>query len=268
MTEPSTDRYVINSVLRACAILRLLAKDGEALRLGKIASALDIDRTTAYRIVVTLEQAGFLERKPDTKEYKLGVGAFEVGSAYQRSTDLHSVARPIMVELSRQVQESVHWAILSGDKAVCIDRIESPRGLGTTSKIGRASALNAGSVGKVLLAFQNDEVQEGLLKNSTLNRFTEKTITSVEHMREEIAGIRTRGHCVSMGEGEEDMACIAAPIFNHARQIVAGLSVGGPIHRFAEEDFKIQTIAEVKRAARQISEKLGCPEMPDKQNAA
>ena len=263
----STDRYLINSVARACAVMRLLAKEGGPLRIGKIAEGLGLDRTTAYRIVVTLEHSGFLQRNPETKEYALGIGAFEVGSTYLRSMDLHSVARPIMIDLSARVQESVHWAVLSGDKAVCIDRIESPRGLGTTGKIGRASPLNAGSVGKVLLAYQPDEAREHMLATVALHRHTASSITTPERMRQEITAIRAQGFCISMGEGEEDMACVAAPIFNHARQVIAGLSVGGPIHRF-DDEFKKLAVAEVTRAARRISGKMGCPEVPGEQNAA
>jgi len=238
------------------------------MRISAIAQALEVDRTTAYRIVNTLQHAGFIERNDSTKEYKLAVAAFEVGSAYLRSTDLHSIARSVMFDLRGRIQESVHWAILSGDKSVCMDRIESPRGIGSTGKVGRAAPLNAGSAGKVLLAFQAPDVREKLLESSCQKRFTANTITSVQRMRSEIERIRSGGFCVSLGEGEEDMACIAAPVFNHAGQIVASLSTGGPIHRFSEKEFQTQAISEVKKAARLISEKLGCPMSPNAQDAA
>jgi len=268
MTDDTSDRYLINSVTRACNVMRMLAKEGDGLRVGKIAKRLGIDRTTAYRILVTLESNGFLERNSDSKEYKLGVGAFEIGSAYLRATDLHSIARPVMIELAGRVQEGVHWAILSGDQAVCIDKIDSPRGLGTTSKIGRSSALNAGSVGKTLLAFQPPEVREKLLETVHLDRFTDHTITSVEEMQKAIGTIRAEGYCISVGEGEEDMACVAAPIFNHSRQIIAGLSIGGPVHRFSAPEFQRKAISGVLWAAQLISEKMGCPAIPSGKEVA
>ena len=166
------------------------------------------------------------------------------------------------------MQEGVHWAILNGESAVCIDRIESPRALGTMSRIGRASALNAGSVGKILLAFQPEEVRERLLATVPLKRMTDATITTADAMREAIARIRSRGYCISLGEGEEDMACIAAPIFDHLGQIVAGLSVGGPIQRFRDPGFVDLAVAEILKATRRISERLGCPGIPGGQHAA
>ncbi len=173
-----------------------------------------------------------------------------------------------MIDLSSRVQESVHWAILSGDKSVCMDRIESPRGIGSTGKIGRANALNAGSAGKVLLAFQSSECRERLLEKACFTRFTPNTITSIEQMRAEIEAIRSSGYCLSLGEGEEDMACIAAPVLSHAGQIAASLATGGPIHRFSDHNFQKQAISEVKRAAARISEKLGCPMSPNTRDAA
>jgi DNA-binding IclR family transcriptional regulator len=268
MTDKATSRYAINSVLRANAILRVLAAESSGLRIGELAKRLDLDRTTVFRLIATLEECAFVERIADTKAYKLGVGVFEIGSAYIRSTDLHSLARPVMIDLAQRVKESVHWAILSGDKAVCIDKIDSPRGLGSTSKIGRAVALNSGSVGKVLLAFQPEDVRERLLGSMDLPRLTDRTITTVGTMRGEIAAIRRTGYSLSLGEGESDMACVAAPIFDHNRKIVAGLSIGGIIQRFSDPEGATVLIQEVKKAAALISEKLGCPDIPAFEDAA
>ncbi len=268
MTLDSSERYNINSVVRACAILRILAKDNEPLRVGEIAKRMELDRTTAYRIVVTLENCGFIEKKPGTKEYKLGVAAFEIGSAYQRTTDLYSVARPVMIELAAALQEAVHWAVLNGHQTVCIDKIDSPRGLGTTSKIGRSAPLHCSSVGKVLLAFQPDERRAAILESIKLTRFTERTITSVDVLHQEINRIRRRGYCVTYGEGEIDMACVAAPIFDHARNVIAGLSIGGPIHRMSSPDAVKALVRGLLQGARQISEKMGCSELPVFEDAA
>ncbi len=135
MANDTAERYLINSIVRANGILRLLAKENGSLRIGDISKRLGMDRTTAYRIVGTLEYCGLLERRPGSKEFKLGLGAFEVGSSYLRTTDMYSIGRPVMIELAARVQESVHWAVLSGTRTICVDKIDSPRGLGTTSKV-------------------------------------------------------------------------------------------------------------------------------------
>lgn len=262
MAGKTSERYLINSIVRAAGILRCLAAENASLRIGDIARRLDLDRTTTYRIVGTLEHCGFLERKPNSKEYKLGVGAFEVGSAYLRSTDLHLVARPVMIDLASRVREAVHWAILSGNQSVCIDKIDSPRGLGTTSKIGRAAPLHVSSVGKVLLAFQSPEFRGGFLKTSELTRFTERTITSVVGMEHEIERIRRDGYCFTQGEGEVDMACVAAPIFDNSGAVIAGLSIGGPVHRMSEPGTAEVLIREVKQAGRLISDRMGAAAAP------
>jgi IclR family transcriptional regulator, KDG regulon repressor len=268
MTKKAANRYAINSILRADSILRLLAREPNGLRVGEVATRLELDRTTVFRLFASLEEIGYIERIAESKAYKLGVGIYEIGSAYIRSTDLYSIARPVMIELSQRVKEAVHWAILSGEKAVCIDKIDSPRGLGTTSKIGRAVSLNSGSVGKVLLAYQGEEARKNLLRSVKFKRFTDQTIVSEAAMREAIGDIRGKGYCISLGEGEPDMACIAAPIFDHNRQVIAGLSIGGPIHRFTDLQTTENMSREVRQAAREISDKLGCPENPPIEDAA
>jgi predicted transcriptional regulator len=107
------ERYLINSILRACGILKRLSGDRGAFKPSELAGLLHLDRSTAYRILLSLEKCGMVERNDKTGEYSLGLGAFEIGSAYLRRVDLVEVAKPIMADLAQRIQETVHLAVLS-----------------------------------------------------------------------------------------------------------------------------------------------------------
>jgi len=256
MADPR-ERYLINSILRACAILKCLAKEKPRCKAGELARRLGLDRSTTYRVLLSLEKCGLVEKDPQTGAYSLGLAAFEVGSAYLRSADLFSAARPIMLGLAGRVEETVHLAVLSETEAMYLDKVDSPRGLGTISKVGKRVPLHCSGIGKTLLAFQPPEVRERLVAAIELTRFTPRTITSREELKRELDRIRARGYALDEEEHEPDIACVAAPILDHQGGVLASLSVSGPSQRVNDPDRVASLILEVQRASQQVSDRMG-----------
>lgn len=250
------ERYLINSILRASKILKALSGGRTHFKLGELARELKLDRSTTYRILLSLEEAGFVVKDPNTGTYSLGLGAFEVGNAYLRQTDLIQVARPIMAELAQRVQESVHLAVLSETEIVYLDKVDSPRTLGVMSKIGQRSPLYSTALGKALLAFQSQAEQSKILRRIRLIKRTPQTITSKPRLLQELQLVRARGYAFDQRESEEDVECIAAPIRNHTGEVIAALSISGPRRKIgtSEEGGFIRQVVE---AANLISSKLG-----------
>jgi len=253
----SKERYHINSILRACTVLRRLAQPDQPRRIADLAREMGVDRSTVYRIFLSLEECGFAQKDSKTGEYSLGVGVFEVGSAYLRSLNFPTVARQEMIDLSIRVHETVHLAALSGDQAVYLDKIDSPGGLGLISKVGSRVLLHCTGVGKVLLAYQPPARREILLKTIEYIRFTENTITSAAELQAELEAISGRGYGFDRVEHEDDIACVAGPIFDHHGEILAALSVSGAAHRINYPENQPILIQEVLRTTGRISEKMG-----------
>jgi IclR family KDG regulon transcriptional repressor len=104
------DRYAINSILRASSILRCFSGEKTHFKIGELARQLKLDRSTTYRILLSLEKCGFVEKDKRTGEYSLGLSAFEIGNTYLRQMDLLKVSKPIMTELALKVQKKVlYW---------------------------------------------------------------------------------------------------------------------------------------------------------------
>lgn len=253
------DRYHINSILRACKIMRRLANQGEPCRISRLAVDLELDRSAVYRILLTLEKCNFVRKDIKTGEYSLGIGAFEIGSAYLRSIDFHTIAREEMIDLSNRVNETVHLATLSGEEAVYLDKIESPdgRGLGMICKAGTRIMLHCSGVGKVLLAFQTPERKRELMNAISYTRFTANTLDTPEKLEAELARIVGRGYGFDSNEHEEHIACVAGPVFDHTGEILAAVSISGAAPKIQDPEIQPMLIREVLATTRRISQKMG-----------
>ena len=172
------DRYFINSILRAYRVLKCLAYDKEQFKISELANELNLDRSTTYRILLSLEKCGLVEKNPKTGEYCLGVGLFEVGSAYLRRIDLVQVAKPIMADLAMKLQETVHLAVLSETEILYLDKVDSPRSVGVISKIGQRGPVHCTALGKMLLASLRPEERLRIMDQIRFQAFTPRTITS------------------------------------------------------------------------------------------
>ncbi len=257
MTSNPKERYLINSILRASNILKCFSGDKTHFKITELARHLGLDRSTTYRILLSLEKAGFVE-KDEAGTYSLGLAAFEIGNAYLMQTDLIQVSKPIMADLASKVQETVHLAVLSDIEIVYVDKVDSPRTLGVISKLGQRGPLHCTSLGKTLLAFQPEDEQARIIQKIRMNPFTSRTITTKPRLIEELRIIKKQGYALDRREIEEDVECIGAPILNHLGNVIAALSISGPQKKIGTPREK-QFIHDVVKAAALISSKMGYP---------
>ena len=250
------DRYLINSILRACRVLKCFAHDKDLFKISELAKQLSLDRSTTYRILLSLEKCGLVEKNPKTGEYSLGVGVLEVGSAYLRRIDLAQVAKPVMADLARVVQETVHLAVLSETEILYVDKVDSPRSVGVISKLGQRGPVYCTALGKALLAHLPPQDRSRILDQIRFQALTPRTITSKKKLAEELNRVKKEGYALDCREIEEDVECIAAPIRDYLGNVVAALSVSGPrkkINTPKEKDFTHRVMG----AAALISHKMG-----------
>jgi DNA-binding IclR family transcriptional regulator len=250
------NRYLINSILRASKILRCFSQGKANFKISELAHQLNLDRSTTYRILLSLEKCGLVEKNGKTGEYSLGLGAFEIGNTYLRRMDFIKISKPIMTELALKVQETVHLAVLSDTEIVYVDKIDSPRTLGVMSKIGQRAPVYCTALGKALLAHLPEEERPRVINEIHLKPFTSHTITSKKQLIVELKEVRRRGYARDRREIEEDVECLAAPIFNHLGNAVAALSISGPQRKINVPREKIFA-GQLMKAAGLISSKMG-----------
>ncbi len=256
MASGNKDRYLINSVIRASNVLRCFSKEGSHFKISELARQLHLDRSTTYRILLSLEKCGFVEKDEKTGEYSLGMTAFEIGNAFLRQMDFVKISKPIMTDLALKVQETVHLAVLSNTEIVYVDKADSPRTLGVISKIGQRAPVYCTALGKALLAHQSKEETNRIIQEIKLKPYTKNTIISKKGLAEELKEIREKGYSLDRREIEEEVECIGAPIRDHRGDVIAAISISGPQRKIGTPN-EAQFVSQVVEAAILISSKMG-----------
>jgi DNA-binding IclR family transcriptional regulator len=216
----------------------------------------ELSSSATGRLLAAMKDCGILSQNPDTRAYSMGARLLTWAGVYNAELDVRNRALPAIQELHDSTRESISLYILEGDERLCIERLESPQTVRIVTRVGRRLPLYAGSAGKVMLAYLRPRRLAEYFNTVTLAPLTSKTIIDPESLRYELEKIRAEGCAVSHGEWIEDAAGVAAPILDQNGEVVAALSISGPIGRFTDENVT-KYCAEVKRVAAQISESLG-----------
>lgn len=251
MTRANTSRRSrLQTLARSLALLKQFTHDRPEWGLSELARQLKLSKAIVHRIVATLEDQRFLARKDG--RYALGPAILDLSSVLLNSIDLREVARPVMKRLADQTDESVFMTILSGDRSVCVEKVDSRQRMRLTLDIGGHYPLHAGASNKVLLAFLPEEEQERIL-TQPLKAFTERTPRDPAQLREELKAIRQAGWCASTGELTPHAAAIAMPLRDAGGEVVGALSVSGPESRMQDKEGMVELL---QRAADEIAEAL------------
>ncbi|WP_185184530.1 IclR family transcriptional regulator [Bacillus subtilis] len=242
------------TVVKSMALLNLfLHKPG--LTLSELVSLTGMPKTSVHRMVSSLEEMGFLSRDA-SGAYSLGLVFLEFGQLVADRLDIRKIAKPVMEELCREVDEAVQLIMRDGNEAIYVEKIEGTQTVRLYTAIGRRSPLYAGACARSILSFLPREEIEAYIKQTELISIGSGTITDPEKLLQEIDASVQNGYTVSYSELENYTAAIGAPIFNHKRQVAAGISIAGFEARFTEDRLPYLT-EKVKDAALQISRKIG-----------
>lgn len=253
------DRYAIRSVDRAIDIIECVAGQNGLLTVDQIVVATGLPKTTAFRLLATLAARRLVERDEQTQTYRLGMLSLVIGARAMGDLDLRRSARPHLEQLVADTGETVHLSILSGDKALCIDKLDASRSMRMASFVGFLDPLHCSGVGKALLAFQDEPTRRQLLDRMQYEPHTARTITDRAGLATQIDEIRARGHAIDDEEIEDGLRCVAAPIRDHSGRVIAAVSISGPTTRVTEESLKTLAGA-VEGCAQSISRELGALE--------
>ena len=175
-----------------------------------------------------MEKCGLVEKDEKAGAYSLGLGAFEIGSAYQRRADFVPIAKPFMEELALESSGNRESGRAERNGNSLSRQGGFPAKRGVMSKIGQRNPVYCTSLGKSLLAFQSEEDQARIIGEIEFRPLTPHTITSQKDFLKEMKQIRLQGYALDRREIEEDVECIAAPIRNHIGHAVAAISISGP----------------------------------------
>jgi DNA-binding IclR family transcriptional regulator len=241
-------------VERAITILDVLASSG--WRTGaEIARDLHVHRSTALRLLGTLERHALVERDPRSAKYRLGQRLPQLASVVTGESDLRSLARPVCEALAGALGETVTLDVLVGDEIVPIEQATGSTSVVSVNWLGRRTQVHCTASGKVILAFGPAAIRERLLSRP-LERSTAHTITSGADLQAQLRDALSDGFARTYEELEIGLDAIAAPVFTAGGEVVAALDVSGPSHRLRAEG-RPELVRLTLDAAADLSRRLG-----------
>jgi IclR family transcriptional regulator, KDG regulon repressor len=249
-------RYTVDAAAKALELLNTFSFNDRRLALAELAARTGIPRATAFRLLSTLEEGGFVVK--ENGDYRLGIKCFVLGNVAAADLDLRQVAQPHLAALRDLTGETTHIAILDHWQVVYLERLPSLKPVGfMRSRAGAILPAYCTGLGKVLLASRPEKDVAAWAATQTFKAWTPHTITSRKRLVEELRATRTRGYAVDEQEHELGVRCIAAPVRNHQGEVVAAISVAGPTERMPRTLVGSDTARAVVAAAQEISVHLG-----------
>jgi DNA-binding IclR family transcriptional regulator len=221
----------VQSVDRALDLLAAVAASEQAPSVAELAEQCGINRSTAWRLLATLETHGMVERETSSG-YRVGYGTVRLGAAADEASVVRRV-RPALEELSSQVGETVSLALVRTATLRYVDHLSAIAGTFTPWSEERVS-LHSTSSGKIFLAWLSAEEREGALP-SRLERFTETTITDREALERELAEARRLGYARCVGEDAALTNGVSAAVLDARYRPIAVVNVWGPERRISAD---------------------------------
>jgi DNA-binding IclR family transcriptional regulator len=247
--KPGRDSSRVQSVDRAVMLLRAISASAQPLTAWELARACGINRSTAWRLLQTLEHHGLTERDEATQRYSIGYTALQMASSAGYD-GLARRTRPILQRLAREAGESVMLAAARTFTLVYVDQVDPPT-VPTANWLGRQLPLHATSAGKVFLAWLPADERDAVLP-SVLERYTENTITDRGVLDASLADVRRDGYGACAGEFDPFSNGVSAAVLDHRARPAVVLNIWGPSQRVTERRFS--TLGRMAlRAAHEIS---------------
>ena len=246
---------MVQSLDRGIQILMILAERSSA-SITELAEALDVDKSTASRLAETLRQRDMVRVDPETKKFRLGFRILHLGEALKDNLNVIAIARPMLLSLSAQINESVHFCAYNNKSVYVMDQVRSNKNYALSATVGMIEPLHCSSVGKCILAYRRPDTIRTLLEDYTFTKYTEKTIVSKEALLVHLETIRQAGYALDDEEMAPGVLCIAVPVYDYRNSVRYSIGVSGPKGNF-NADMIESYVKRMAETTRKLSAAIG-----------
>lgn len=218
-----------------------------------IAKSTALPKPTVHRILQTLVRHGFA-RTDGHGEYVGGPRILSLAGRFLQRLDVAERVRPILRDLQERTGWTVHLALLSGDEAVYVAKLEGAKPYTLASRVGMSLRLHCTSIGKAILATMPDDEVRALVARAGLPARTEHTITDADALVTELADVRARGYAEDHEENETGVRAVGAAVFDHTGEVFGAVSAAALMY---QDDPAGDRGAQVVAGAAEVSRALG-----------
>jgi len=235
-------------------ILETLSSAESELTLHRISTLAKVGKTSAFRILYTLQKLGYVERDSSTGAYQLGLKILGLTRSAISGKNLAAVARPYLQEIRNEFGETTNLALLHEDEIIYVDIFESANAFRMTAVVGSRVPWHSTALGKSIAAFLPRNRVNALLKRYKFRRYTPHTIASRRKFMAALLKVQEMGYSLDEEETELGAYCIAVPILNGDGVAIGAISASGPSPRILKQQKQI--ILALKKASAAISKSL------------
>lgn len=251
----------VQSFDRGLSVIRSFTESGRSQTLSDVARATDLSRASARRLVLTLEQLGYV-RGVDGR-YELTPRVLELGYAFLSSSGVPELAMPYLERLAQSVAESTSVALLDDTEIVYVARVPAKRVMTVTVGLGTRFPAFQTALGRSLISQHTPEEVEDLWNRSDRSIKTARTVETVDGLRARLEQVRRQGWALNDQELEEGVRSLAAPITNGDGEILAAVNVTGHATRNTVETMMSEFLPELLDTASDIGRALSArPSQP------
>lgn len=267
-TDNESDRYTVPGLERGLRILCEFSRRESTLTAPELARRLGVPRSTVFRLLVTLEHMGFVERTPDGRAHRLGLAVLRLGFEYMASLDIVGLGRPLLERLRDDTGYAASLVVRDGRDIVYLQRSAPQSPFATTVTIGTRLPAHATVLGHVLLGDLSLSELRALYPEARLEGASPNTPAHADALFELVQLTRSRGYVLAEGFFEAHISTVAAPVYGEAGHVVAALGLTVP-GASIPEDRQAALVAAVRGAATQLSTLMNYrPESHDEPVAA
>lgn len=228
----------------------------EALSITELSRLCGYSPAVTHRIVTALVKRGYLTQKEKRGKYSLGLKFLEFSYVIQKNIEIANVAGPFLLSLNKEADEAVTLAILDSNEILVIERLDVSHDLRVSGAVGKRAPLHSTAIGKLFLGQMTYEERQVLFEGETIKKHTKNTITDLGEMEKELEVIKVEGCAFDREEMALGIWSVAAPVYNFAGKIEAGVAIVAPSIRINDKNAK-RMISLTKACAAKISRNMG-----------
>ncbi|HEX7002957.1 MAG TPA: IclR family transcriptional regulator [Trueperaceae bacterium] len=247
---------MVEAVDRTVNLIEQLAQNPGGIGVANLAKNVGLAGSTTHRYLAALQERGLVEQD-EQKNYRLTPRLYLLGLSAAAGFDLERQARVSLERLTKQTGETSCLMIRDGRYSVCVAQTDAHHQLKIAARVGSRQDIRLGATSRLLLAYAPEEEREAILLEPAPRARTKKTVTDPKAIREILDEITEQGYYVSVGEVDEGVLAIAAPVRDRSAEVVAAIALAAPESRLGAPDVLEEAIALVVREAADLSFKLG-----------
>ena len=211
------------SVIKAFRMLKSFARADEWLTSSELSRRAKLPEASGYRLIQTLEELGAVVRGPRGR-YRPGMLLVSLSRNVELIDVLHEAAQSIITGISHRLNVTMHIGLLEQGMVTYVTKVSTPTSFKAQTRPGAQLEAYCSGLGKVLLAALPEAELDDFVAEGDLISLTEQTIIDPDALRRQLAAIRLQGYAVDDREIRDDMRCVAVPIYDAHRNIIAALS--------------------------------------------